>query len=249
MGFFEPAWMTDDTNKLQRGLNSVRRIKDGNKLKRAATNARRHEIRVAAMEKLDDQAILADLAKNASLSDIRRQAAVKLNDQNVIADVAKNDENPTVRSAAIEKLTDQSALTEIVKKEKDKGILLLVVGRLTDQNTLVYVTQNYDDWKIRYKAALKLNDKALAQAVYADIVKDEDLGDGKRMKIVEQLSDQNALAYVAKLPSAFSKKVWAMRELALGKITEPSILADIAKNATEETVREAARKKLAVSAK
>jgi hypothetical protein len=244
MGLFEPAWMTDDTNKLFKALRSVEKIKDQETLAKAAQSAPRHEIRVAAMDKLTDQEILADLAKNVALSDVRRQAVVKLTDQALVAEVAKNDENIAVRTAAVERLTNQADLADIAKSEKDKDILILVISLLTDQDALAYMTKNYEDWKIRFNAALKLTDQALAQEVYSDVIKYENIGDAKRKQLVEVLTDQKALAYVAKLPSTLSKKIWALRETALGKITDKSVLSDIAKNAEEESVRRAAAEKL-----
>ncbi|MCL1789617.1 MAG: hypothetical protein FWG33_04590 [Oscillospiraceae bacterium] len=246
MGIFggQPAWMTDDTNKLHKGLKSIEKCYSPKKLKEAALNAPRHEIRVAAMNRLTDQTILADLAKNAPLPDIRRQAAVKLTDQAVIADIAEHDENLVVRTAATENLTDQVALGRIARNEKDKKLILLVIKKLTDQESLTYLVKNEHDWKIRFKAAKKLDDRVLAQEIYAQIVRYEDLDDGKRKRIVKQLTDQSALAYVAKLPTTLSKDIWVIRKMALEKITDASILSDVVQNAEEESVRQAASEQL-----
>ena len=246
MGLFggEPAWMTDDTNKLHKGLKSIEKCYSPKSLKKAELNAPRHEIRVAAMERLIDQDILADLAKTAPLSDIRRQAAVKLTDQVVLADIAENDENVVVRTAATELLTDQEALCRIVRNETDKKLILLAIGMITDQETLTYTVKHEHDWKIRFKAAKKLDDKVLAQEIYSQIVKYDELDDGKRKKIVKKLTDQTALAYIAKLPTTLSSEIWKLRNLALEKITDPSILSDIAKNAEEEKVRNDAKERI-----
>ena len=61
-------------------------------------------VRLAAVQKLTDQPLLADIAKNAVEQIVRTTAALKLTDQAVLAEIAKNDFDPLVRAAAAERL-------------------------------------------------------------------------------------------------------------------------------------------------
>lgn len=253
MGFFEADWLIDDTNKLHRALSSVESIKEQEqeKLKRVVLEAPRQEVRAAAMRKLSDSAILAELAKTMPQSDVRRQAVVKITDQSVVADVAENDENIVVRNAAIETLTDQAALRRIAVNEKEKDLILLAISKLDKDNpdnqaVFAELAKNREDWRIRTKAAAKLSDEEFAQKVYSEVVRYPDLSDKNRRKVVKRLTDQPSLAYVAKLPTTLSKEIFVLREKALKRITDPSALKDIAENAPDESIRRAAAEKLSV---
>ena len=248
MGFFEADWMIDDTRKLHKALRCIDKLNDQSKLKRAVLEAPRHEVRAAAMTKISDQAILSELAKDMPLSEVRRQATTKLTNQELLVDIAQNETNVAVRTAAIETLTDQSALCRVAVSEKEKDLVLLAIDKLAEipenQATFAELVKTHEDWKIRYKAAQKLEDQTLAQEVFSEVVRYEELGDKKRKKLVKRLTNQDALAYVAKLPTTLSKNVWEMREIALERISDRAILADVAKNASEEAIRNAAAKKL-----
>jgi predicted RNA binding protein with dsRBD fold (UPF0201 family) len=260
---FAPVWMTDDKNKIHKAISSISKVSDLQKLKVAALNAPLPKVRNIAVEMIEDVNILIELAMNQSLVDVRRQAVVKLtafeDDESkaIVANIAKNDTNPVIRKEVIRNLIDRTVLVEIAETETEEDILLLIIemlaesktsvaiGAIAVHNTLAHIAVNHNDCEIRYKAARKLGNKALAQEVYIDIVKSDNISDSRRLKIVERLHEQSALAYVAKLPTTLSKKIWAVRDLALLKITDKSILADIAENAEEEVLREAAYKRLA----
>lgn len=72
---------------------------------------------IATVEKLTDQAMLADIAmKNTDLS-VRKAAVEKLTDQALLAKVAQNAADWIVRRAAVEKLTDKALLEDIATKD------------------------------------------------------------------------------------------------------------------------------------
>ena len=66
------------------------------------------EFRLSSIERLTDQAILANIAKNDVASVIRCAAVKNLTDQSVLADIAKNDTDCDVRLAAANKLINRT---------------------------------------------------------------------------------------------------------------------------------------------
>jgi len=75
-------------------------------------------VRQAAVKKLTDQNVLAEVAKNDSDGDVRQAAVEKLTDRNVLAEVAKNDSDWRVRKTAFEQLGDRkNALAEVAKND------------------------------------------------------------------------------------------------------------------------------------
>lgn len=63
-------------------------------------------VRLAALEKLTDQALLAEIAKNDKTWELRQRAVRKITDQTVLANVARNDKVNIVREIAVNRLAD-----------------------------------------------------------------------------------------------------------------------------------------------
>ena len=92
-----------------------------------------------ALEKLTDQALLADVAKNAKALEIRVEAAQKLTNnviaQEVYADVAKNGKGANLsRLRAIRELTDKNVLAGIAKNDEDNDVRETAAEQLTNIN-------------------------------------------------------------------------------------------------------------------
>jgi len=126
------------------------------------------------VERVTNQALLADIAQNAEHSDVRLIAADKLDDkalaQEVYASVAKNEVGAYLRKEAIERLTDPNALADVARNATHGGSRLM--------------------------AADKLDDKALAQEVYAHVAKNSEDQD-MRMAAVKRLTDPETLTDIA----------------------------------------------------
>ncbi|MFH1158334.1 MAG: ankyrin repeat domain-containing protein [Pseudomonadota bacterium] len=61
---------------------------------------------------------------------VRKAAVGKLTDQAVLAEVANDDEDWRVRKAAVEKLTDQTVLTKIAKNDKNSAVRIAAEKKL-----------------------------------------------------------------------------------------------------------------------
>jgi hypothetical protein len=91
-------------------------------------------VRCAAVEKLSDPVLLADLAENDADWKVRRAAVQSrlLNNQVILAEVARTDPNVSVRRSATNRLTDQVVLAELAKAESDIDFMLTIATRLAD---------------------------------------------------------------------------------------------------------------------
>jgi hypothetical protein len=216
-------------------------------------------VRQAAVEKLTDQAVLAEIAGTDGDNDVRKAAVAKLTDQAALAEVAKNIWRPDVQMAAVAKLTDQVVLAEIAKTCSNNDIRQAALGKLTDQALLAEVAKNGIRAEVQMAAVAKLTDQAVIakvaktcskyareaaveklidQAVLAEIAtKDSDWN--VRYAAVRKLTDQALLAEIATKDSD-----WNVRYAAVRKLTDQALLAEIAKTDSERGVRQAAVKNL-----
>ena len=79
-------------------------------------------VRVAAVKKLMDQALLGKIALEDEDSWVRKTAVEKLTDQVVLAKIAIEDEDIFVRACAIEKIVGQAVDGKIAVQNEDKGV-------------------------------------------------------------------------------------------------------------------------------
>lgn len=89
-------------------------------------------IRVAAVRKIDDQAILIEIAKGKAHYDVRRAALKQLTDSAVIADIAKNNADESMRQAAVERLNDSALLDMIICNDENDYVRKAALKRMQD---------------------------------------------------------------------------------------------------------------------
>jgi len=70
----------------------------------ARDNNEPSDVRIAAIAKLTDQSVIADLAKNGDMAWVRAQAVYRLNDVDLLTQIAKNDSDSRVRKGATARL-------------------------------------------------------------------------------------------------------------------------------------------------
>lgn len=88
--------------------------------------------RLRAVERTNDQTVLARVASRDNKPSVRHSAVKQLTDQTTLARVAVND-LPEIRYAAVVRLTDQSTLAQIAVSDPVDWICLAAVERLTDE--------------------------------------------------------------------------------------------------------------------
>jgi len=150
-----------------------------------------NEIREAAIRKLTDQAVLAEIAGAdvGTIPDLGMAAMARLSDQNLLAAVAQTAKRSDVREAAVEKLSDQAILAHIVQTDQNRRVRRAAVARLIDEPRLAQVAQTDKDIEVRTVAVAKLTDPALL-ARFAQTGEDIHL----RRTAVRKITDQFLLA-------------------------------------------------------
>lgn len=125
--------------------------------------------RVAAVDKITDQAQFAEIARNDGNEGVRARAVARLDDEAVLAEIAKTDKSRSVRQLAVEKITDQELLLKIARDEGNYEFHTRqwAVAFLKDQGVIATIAQRDPDPRVRVVAVRALDDRA----VIAEIAK------------------------------------------------------------------------------
>jgi hypothetical protein len=94
------------------------------------------DVRLAAVRKLTDQALLTDLATTSPVRDIRLAAIRGLIDQDALADLARHAKGAVERGAAVERLTNQEVLANIARTDPSKWVRRRAANCLTDEHQI-----------------------------------------------------------------------------------------------------------------
>jgi hypothetical protein len=161
------------------------------------------------------------------------EAVEELTDPFVLEQIAQGEWDVEVRVAAIERVEDQALLLDIGKNDEDRRASTAAVKRLTDQGGLTDIAKNCKHISVRVAAVERMTDLILAQ-----IAKDDE--DCRvRLEAVCRLTDQIALIDII-----MNHTDPAVCSAAVRLVTDPSLLADIAKKGKVDDLRKAAAKRL-----
>lgn len=232
---FKPAWQSK--NQI-RAVKAVRKITDQNQLAHIALNG---SVRVgeAAVEKLTNPDLLADVARNAKKNkagfEVGIAAVKKLKDQTMLYNIAKSSElHSSVRRAASALLTNKKLMHDIAKNAIDIDECFFTIRNLTDIEALTDIARNGKLNRIRASAAEQIGDDAFIQEIYSDIAINGDSSDPDLYyllrSIVEKLTNQTALIHLAR--NSFTEiRLSAAYRLALtDNVIAQEAYEDIAKN-------------------
>src|SRR5262245_61773952 len=230
-------------------LAAVGALTDANQLAEVARAMLvRFEIAKAAVDKLTDQSVLALVAAGSSYAsnDVRLAAVQRLHDQRLLADVAKNAESKSaivepVRLAAVAKLTEQNLLGEVIlsSRFKSEDHVWAALEKVTDQRVLGRIALEFPDPQARYPNRIdRLIDKVTDQTVLIDIAKSA-AAMTVRLAAVGRLHDGAVLPGIAR-----SDRDSPVRAAAVNKLTDLALLADLATTDRAVSVRVAAVGKL-----
>ena len=221
-------------------------------------------VRVRALERISDPALRRQVAAY-----VRADTVATLADAAQLADIARSSKDPEMREAAARVIANQPQLIEILRRETVWRVrhAAIVNPVLTDQAALAAVATGDPAPAVRVVAAMKLDDRSLAQRVYAEVVASE--GEGRWLwgeLAVSRLDDQALLARIAEsddLAGLRSAAVWRLdsqpalariastadspelRRIAATKLTDVEVLKQIARKDEEWFVRRAADDRLA----
>lgn len=220
---------------------------------------------IAAIEKINHQDLLKDLALNGKNIKMRVVAAESITDNALLSELARNAKCDVVRMAAVRNINDQALLANIARDNEDFGIPNTVAKLIKDQVLLTDLAWNAKSVDVRVAAADKLADRALAQKLFCDVAMNVSYGS----IAVNKITDQTLLSDLALNAKSLDVRVAAAKNLddqtlaqkvfgefamnsgsrdeskaVLEKITNQTVLADLAQNANAIFVRLAAIDKL-----
>jgi len=141
--------------------DEVNKLSDQAMLAEIAVKFKDSELRATAARKLTDQALLAKIAVKDRDWEVRAAAANRLKDRALLAKIALNREGGIARVIAAEKLVDQALLAKIAVKGREGFVRRTAINNLTDQVVLAKIAMEDKESDIRSAAVEKLTDKAI----------------------------------------------------------------------------------------
>ena len=159
----------------QPSLKTVGRTDNQKKLARIALEAESGDVRKAAVERLANQTLLAEIVVDtAGWEDARELAVAKVEDQSLLARVAleTNEVSFTISCAAARHLKDQALLAKVAVESFSlrEGAGLSAVERLTNQVLLAKVATAANLWAVRQVAMQQLSDQVLLARIAVEEV-------------------------------------------------------------------------------
>lgn len=170
-------------------------------------------------------------------------AVEKETDQAKLAEIYTKAPLLAVRQATIQRVTDQTVLTDLAKSYARNGPTLMeIMKNLTDQSTLADIAQNSGITYVRVAALDKLTDQALARNIFNDIMRKSKKSGDTATRIDAARRLTNQSLLAELAKNDINSSV---RETAIEKLTDQEVLTQIAKYDVFLHVRMAAAKKLA----
>lgn len=201
-----------------------------------AKTHKKPDVRIAAVEKLNDQSILAEIAKKSEYAGVRVAAIKKIDNEALIAEIANKDEDKIVRIAAVEKLNDQSILSKIAKTNSYVDIAELALEKVTDQQFIAEIVK--PEIHIQTEADSK-ESKIMVVVTQHDSI---------RSAALERLQDQDLIAELAKIKLGMGFKEYLkyelngipiqnFRELAVLRLKDKKLLTELADTTSDIRVQ------------
>ena len=165
------------------------------------------------------------------------RAIEAMTDEVQLAHIAKTDDG-WAKDFALAKVTNQELIVDIAKNASDEYMRAFAVKKLHDDKILAEIVKIDKSITVRWYAVNNMTEnESLTQEVYVDIAKmTGDRFDFKR-SIGKERTDNEG--YVI-----FYEEIMDIRIVAVERLTIKELLVDVAKNAADDTVREAAQQKL-----
>jgi hypothetical protein len=130
---FKPRWRAADPAIR---LHAIRALTANPKLAEIARTDESSKVAQAALEKIRDPSLVADLATSAKDPRTRGFAAARVTDQALLARIATTDASDFVRSQATRGIQAPEILAQIAGADKDVGVRVAAVERITDATVL-----------------------------------------------------------------------------------------------------------------
>lgn len=183
-------------------------------------------VRYNAIKRITNQVTLAEIAKQYYYGE-GMAALSKVTDQTLLADIAMNARDRDVYQKAIETISNETTLVKIVKHREGKFNSKNWHKILTNINDQSLLTNLVEDGEIdafaRVTAAEKLIDRNLAEAVCYNLLLTKEETWPYHSAVLKQITNQALLAEIANRANNLR-----VRNSALNMVTDMNLLVDIA---------------------
>jgi hypothetical protein len=245
---FRPKWKHQDPSIR---ISAIKKMGDVRTLNRIYSSDKNQNVRQEALfriiqkeknldtkkemlEKIEDQALLAELAKNDNNEEIRKKAADLLDSKNwekLMVKRAQKDLYEYIRETILRELGDQEALAEIAKNDQDNWVRFWAVAKITNQDILVKIVQDVD-YHSRAAIIQKLSEDQW-QDLIADLA-ENDSSPTVRQAAVSRLNPQKWEGLLKKISK---KDIDKIRIIACGKLKHQAPLVEYLKSDSVELCR------------
>ncbi|MBU0983848.1 MAG: hypothetical protein KKA42_08260 [candidate division Zixibacteria bacterium] len=124
--------------------------------------------------------------------EVRLKAVESLEDQSVLAAMASTDPSPRVRLAAVARVTDQQLLTNIALDGNQIDARVAAVGRIESQQTLAKIVKVRRNYQLMGACFARITDKSILH----DIANDREYNMSARRMAIENYADESYLTQI-----------------------------------------------------
>lgn len=227
MALFKPGWMSE---KRERALRSVAKLKDDGKLTSVALNAPLYPARLQAVEQIDSPAALAEVALNSQDDKIGAAAVQRLEGEENLLKAAMGAHQWKARVAAVDKLGEAASLSRVALECDSADARAHAAARLQDPATLQKIALSDKSDVVRKAAAQRVIDQATLQKLALS-----DAYEGVRLSAAQRVQDPETLEKVA-----MTDQYDSVRLAATQRVQDPAALERLALTNDRAAVRKAA---------
>ena len=134
------------------------------------------KVRMVALEKLDDPALLVEVACNDDSPRVRLTAVSRLNDDLHLEKVARQAESLDVRLVAVERIFSQGVVADLLKAPEDVELIGMCFSRISDRRIIESIAEDpdYSPTVRRMAVEYYADESYLAEAAEAEPVRKTD---------------------------------------------------------------------------
>ncbi|MCR4885714.1 MAG: hypothetical protein K5919_02255 [Clostridiales bacterium] len=121
MGFFSPIWMTENYGKKEKAIDAVKKITDQEKLSQIVQEAPFEDVRVAAIQQMNDDQQLTQIAiapppaVRTTYFSVPKAAARKVRDEKLLCKIAISADYNGASETAVDRINDPDLLEQVAR--------------------------------------------------------------------------------------------------------------------------------------
>jgi tetratricopeptide (TPR) repeat protein len=207
------------------------------------------------VSQVTDEQVLVEVAKRHQGPASRKAAAARIRNSALLMEIANGTDDKDLRELALRRMTDQSLLAEVVIEGGDKGMALLKY--VTDPSQLGRIVRDARTKECREKAVTRIEDETvLAEVANRDLEPSVRAQAGKRLPAArwkELLAILNAkrsdvLTAPPPMLAEIARKAIddEARSAAVMRLVDGAVLARVAEQDPNESVRRDARQRITI---